>query len=311
MLIIGERAITLNDFHQILTGNEKISISAKAKERVKESYGFLESFYNDKIIYGINTGLVPMAQYRIDESDRIKLQDQAIRSHASGSGNPVDPQYIRSAMVVLLNNFLQGNSGIRPEVLELIKEMIKTPAHKALSQNKLKPISVHIREALSLINGTCFMTGIGIVNLMNEKLNNILPPFINLGELGVNFGMQGAQFSAASTAAENQSLSFLNYIHTIPNNNDNQDIVSMGTNSALLVKRVIENTYQIIAIEMISQDQAIDYLKIKRRTAAQNRSVFDELMQRVPWFEEDTIKYLEKKEIKDYLCTQFIDILNK
>lgn len=517
MLTIGDRAVTVNDFQKIIFGNEKISISATAKERVRKSHSFLESFYKDKIIYGINTGLGPMAQYRIDDADRISLQYNAIRSHASGTGDPVDPIYVRSSMVVLLNNFLQGHSGIHPEVVDLIKEMINRsivpvvpehggvgasgdlvqlahialaligegevywngrvmPARKVFSQNKLKPVKVHIREGLSLINGTCFMTGTGIINLinarnllswslmastvineivnsfgdsfsrelnevkmhegqnriaetvrkvlsdsklirsreehfynnnhnngnahkisdkvqeyyslrcipqilgpildtieysekvllneansscdnpvidygnrniyhggnfhgdyvsfemdklkigmtklsllidrqinylMNEKLNNILPPFVNLGKLGVNFGMQGAQFTATSTTAESQSLSFPNYIHSIPNNNDNQDIVSMGTNSALLAKRVIENTYQVLAIEMISLAQAIDYLKIRSRLSSRNKKIFDEIRERVPRFEEDTVKYLEIKEIKDYLCTRFIDILVK
>jgi len=81
--------------------------------------------------------------------------------------------------------------------------------------------------------------------LLNSKLNNILPPFVNLGKLGVNFGMQGAQFTATSTVAENQTLSFPMYVHSISCNNDNQDIVSMGTNGALIAKKVIENAYQV------------------------------------------------------------------
>ena len=515
MLTLGERDLTLSDFQNILTGNERITIAARAKERVKKSFSFLDSFHKEKIIYGINTGLGPMAQYRIDEEDRIKLQYNAIRSHASGSGAPVDPVYVRSAMVVLLNNLLRGHSGIHPLVVELIAEMINRnivpvvpehggvgasgdlvqlahialaligegevwvdgkiiPSEEALSQNKLKPVKVHIREGLSLINGTCFMTGTGIVNLMNarnllswslmastvineivnsfgdsfseelnrvklhggqkrvaetvrkmlkdsklirsreehfynnnhgntrkiadkvqeyyslrcipqilgpildtieysvkvllneansccdnpvidhtsrniyhggnfhgdyvslemdklkisiaklsllidrqinflmnEKLNNILPPFVNLGKTGVNFGMQGAQFTSASTAAENQSLSFPNYVHSIPNNNDNQDIVSMGTNSALLAKRVIDNTYQILAIEMISLAQAVDYLKVRNKLSTWNRNIFDEIRKLVPCFVEDTVKYLEIKKIKDYLCTRYIDIIVK
>ena len=79
--------------------------------------------------------------------------------------------------------------------------------------------------------------------LLNDKLNNKLPPFINLGRLGLNFGMQGAQFTATSTVAENQTLSFPMYVHSIPSNNDNQDIVSMGANASLITKKVIENSY--------------------------------------------------------------------
>ena len=87
--------------------------------------------------------------------------------------------------------------------------------------------------------------------LMNDKLNDKLPPFVNLGKLGVNFGMQGAQFTATSTVAENQTLSFPNYVHSISNNNDNQDIVSMGTNSAQFARKVIDNTYQVLSIELM------------------------------------------------------------
>src|SRR6478735_5652263 len=47
--------------------------------------------------------------------------------------------------------------------------------------------------------------------LLNDKLNQKLPPFINLGKLGLNFGIQGMQFMATSTTAENQTLSYPMY----------------------------------------------------------------------------------------------------
>jgi histidine ammonia-lyase len=72
MLTIGERELTLTDFQRIVSGNERIAIASKARERVKKSYKFLESFPKDKIIYGINTGLGPIARYRIDEEDSVK-----------------------------------------------------------------------------------------------------------------------------------------------------------------------------------------------------------------------------------------------
>src|SRR5690606_38695706 len=97
--------------------------------------------------------------------------------------------------------------------------------------------------------------------LMNPNLNGTLPPFVNLGKLGYNSGMQGVQFTATSTTAENPMLSNPMYVHSIPNNNYNQDIVSMGTNAALCAKKVIDNTFEVLAIAMISIIQAFDYLK--------------------------------------------------
>src|SRR5690606_7196409 len=49
--------------------------------------------------------------------------------------------------------------------------------------------------------------------LLNSSLNEILPSFVNLGTLGLNFGMQGAQFTATSTTAENQTLATPIYTH--------------------------------------------------------------------------------------------------
>ncbi len=97
--------------------------------------------------------------------------------------------------------------------------------------------------------------------LMNNKLNGKFPPFLNAGTLGLNFGYQGMQFTATSTTAENQALCTSVYVHSIPNNNDNQDIVSMGTNSALITKRVLENAFQVMSIHIMAVCQAVDLLE--------------------------------------------------
>ncbi len=141
--------------------------------------------------------------------------------------------------------------------------------------------------------------------LMNDKLNNKLPPFVNLGTLGLNLGMQGMQFTATSTVAENQTLSNSMYVHSIPNNNDNQDIVSMGTNSALLTKKVIENTYEVLAIHFIAIIQSIDYLDIHEKLSTKTRSVYEVLRKLVPKFVEDSTKYREIKSIKDHLMSSW------
>ena len=109
------------------------------------------------------------------------------------------------------------------------------------------------------------------------------------------------QFTATSTTAENQALSNSMYVYSIPNNNDNQDIVSMGTNSALFTKKVIENTFQVLSIELIAILQAIDYLKIENKLSNVSRKVYSDLRKIVPVFVEDTSKYEEIEKIKEFL----------
>jgi len=144
--------------------------------------------------------------------------------------------------------------------------------------------------------------------LMNNNLNKKLPPFVNLGTLGLNLGMQGIQFTAVSTAAENQTLSFPMYIHSIPNNNDNQDIVSMGTNSALIAKKVIENSYEVITIEFMSLVQAVDYLKCEDKLSPFTRKIYSDIRKIFPVFKEDSAQYQNMQSLKSYFLNTFPEI---
>jgi histidine ammonia-lyase len=496
--------LSLEQFESIVFRNDAIDISSEVMERVTASFNFLKEFSGNKIIYGVNTGFGPMAQYRINDEDTVQLQYNLIRSHASGTGKPLSPIFVKSSILARLNTLALGNSGVHPSVIYLMKELINrdiTPlifehggvgasgdlvqlAHLSLvligegevfykgekkntkevfEAEGLSPIKVEIREGLGLMNGTSVMTGIGVVNiknarmlldwsikiscaineivqayddhlsaalndtklhkgqqevaqrmrehlsdsqltrkrenhlytgentetifkekvqeyyslrcvpqilgpvldtitntalvleneinsandnpivdvknrqvyhggnfhgdyislemdklklvitklsmlaerqlnyLMNSRINEILPPFTNLGRLGFNFGLQGVQFTAVSTTAENQMLSNPMYVHSIPNNNDNQDIVSMGTNAAVITAKVIENTFEVLAIELMAVVQAIDALDYKNNISSATKRLYDEVREILPVFSEDMVMYPYVAGIKDYL----------
>ncbi len=496
--------LSLAEFEAIIFGKNKVAISDVVLDRVNESFNFLKEFSGNKVIYGVNTGFGPMAQYRIKESDQIQLQYNLIRSHSSGTGKPLNPECAKAAILARLNTLSLGNSGVHPSVIHLMAELInrditplifehggvgasgdlvqlshlalvligegevfykgeRRPTPEVFEIEGLKPIQVEIREGLALINGTSVMTGIGVVNvhyaqklldwslkascainelvqayddhfsaelnqtkrhkgqqevaermrknlsdstlirkredhlysgenteeifkekvqeyyslrcvpqilgpvletinnvasiledefnsandnpiidvknqhvyhggnfhgdyislemdklkivitkltmlaerqlnyLLNSKINELLPPFVNLGTLGFNFGMQGVQFVATSTTAESQMLSNPMYVHSIPNNNDNQDIVSMGTNAAVITSKVIENSFEVLAIELITIVQAIDYLGQKDKISSVTRKWYDDVRNIIPTFKEDQVMYPFVQKVKDYL----------
>jgi histidine ammonia-lyase len=137
--------------------------------------------------------------------------------------------------------------------------------------------------------------------LLNEKLNQIFPPFVNLGKLGLNFGVQGMQFTATSTVAENQTLSFPMYVHSIPNNNDNQDIVSMGCNAALMTRKVIDNSFQVLSIQLIAILQAIEYLQCQNNLSTITHNVYKNCRAICPVFIEDKPMYKEINQMIQFL----------
>lgn len=502
---------TIEQAIEVIYVGKKLVLDEDDLRRVEECYHFLEQFSADKVIYGINTGFGPMAQWRVDDNHLTELQYNIIRSHSTGAGEPLGDVEVKGAMLARLGSILQGKSGVHPEVPKLLVEFINRsiipfipqhgsvgasgdlvqlahlalcligegkvrykgewrPTAEVLAAEGLKPIGIHIREGLSITNGTSVMTGISTMNqvraeqlleratlaavwmneiaasfddfmaeplnscrrhegqqhiarrmremakgsqclqkrehelydnghseahvfehkvqayyslrcapqilgpiwetlqhsrqvieeelnsacdnpivdpvtenvyhggnfhgdyisleedkvkiamvrlvmtaerqlnyLFHDRINGILPPFLNMGTLGLNYGMQACQFTATSTTAECQTLAMPNYVHSIPNNNDNQDIVSMGTNTALLTKQVLANAYQVIAIQYIALAQATDCLNIADKLAPATRAMYDAIRSIMgpriddkPFYEEiaqiiDMIKTYDKK----------------
>lgn len=496
--------MTFDQFKAIIFEGKKVEITSETQRKVEESFLFLKQFAKNKIIYGVNTGFGPMAQYRINQEEQLQLQYNLIRSHASGMGDYFDTEVVKAVILSRLNTLSLGKSGVHFSTIELMKELINRDiiplifkhggvgasgdlvqlAHLALvligegevfyqgkcsstaeifKKEGLKPLQIHLREGLSLMNGTSVMTGLGAINifyaeklldwsikfscaineivqtyddhfsyelnqakqhqgqhiiaslmrnylsdskltkkradhlyngernedifkekvqeyyslrcvpqilgavyetissakeivenelnsasdnpiidvetkqvyhggnfhgdyislemdklklaitrlcmlserqlnyLLNPKINELLPAFVNAGKLGFNFGMQGVQFTATSTTAENQTLSNSMYVHSIPNNNDNQDIVSMGTNAATLTHKIIENTFEVLAIQVITIAQAIDITKNYEKLSSTTRQWFDKLRQIIPFFAEDMVMYPYLEKVKNFL----------
>jgi len=138
--------------------------------------------------------------------------------------------------------------------------------------------------------------------LLNSKINKILPQFLNIGKLGLNYGMQGVQFTATSTTAENQMLSNPMSVHSITCNNDNQDIVSMGTNSALITKKVIDNAFQVLSIQLMACVKAIEILKVETKVSNETNKIINSVQKLIGKHSaNDEIFYKRLIIIEDYL----------
>jgi histidine ammonia-lyase len=93
------------------------------------------------------------------------------------------------------------------------------------------------------------------------------------------------------------------YVHSIPNNNDNQDIVSMGCNAALMTGRVIDNAFAVLGIQLMTLLQAVDYLKCQSKLAPHTLEVYNQMRTIFPVFIEDKPKYKDLENVKRFLET--------
>ncbi|MDD3012256.1 MAG: histidine ammonia-lyase [Candidatus Gastranaerophilales bacterium] len=87
-----------------------------------------------------------------------------------------------------------------------------------------------------------------------------LPPFLT-NDSGINSGLMIVQYTAASLVSENKILAHPASVDSIPTSLDKEDHVSMGATAALKAENIIKNTRNVLAIELLTAYQGINFLK--------------------------------------------------
>ena len=512
MILLDGYTLTSKQLLTLSYSEEKIGITPEILEKIKKSNEFLNSANSRYNIYGVNTGLGPMAQFSVSDEKLIDLQYNLIRSHHTGYPVYLGLPECKSVFIARLNTLVRGHSAVSDALIRHMIQMYnegvvpcvplhggvgasgdlvqlahiaaviigegmsyadgqRLPTSEAFSKKGLQGIKLALREGLALINGRSAMTGVAALNisfaktalewmlilsvminevmeafddhfssemndtkrhkgqqeiaslarqildgsklmrsrndhwdknksedyfkekvqeyysmrcipqilgpvydtlafsgkiiedelnstndnpiidyktkniyhggnfhgdyislemdklklvmtrlsmlserqlnyLLNSQLNGKLPPFINLSVLGLNFGLQGMQFTATSTTSENQTLSASSYTHSIPCNNDNQDIVSMGFNAACIASRIIDNTFEVIAIEAVAVLQAVDALKLYDQLSPFNKKIYEELRNIFPVITSDRETSQEQETLRIFLKHNGKELMN-
>jgi len=111
--------------------------------------------------------------------------------------------------------------------------------------------------------------------LVNPALNEGLPPFLAAGA-GLNSGFMMPQVTAAALVSENKVLAHPASVDSITTSGNKEDFVSMGMHASTKLKRVVENTRQVLAIEAMAAAQALDFLlplKTSKRLLAAHAAI--------------------------------------
>src|SRR5438105_11976072 len=162
---LSGKTLSLEGIAAVAFGSERVKIAASARSRILASRKVIDQIVaRDNVVYGINTGFGKLADVRIPHEEIGVLQLNLVRSHACGIGSPLSEPEVRAMMLLRANVLALGFSGIRPEVIELLCEMLNARVHPVVPERgsvgasgDLAPLA-HL--ALSLIGeGEAFFDG--------------------------------------------------------------------------------------------------------------------------------------------------------
>ncbi len=133
-----------------------------------------------------------------------------------------------------------------------------------------------------------------------------LPKYL-VTEPGLNSGFMIPQYTAANIVSQNKGLCWPASCDSIPSSQGQEDHVSMGSNSATKLVRVVDNTETVLAIELFNAAQALEFRR-PLKSSPVLETIFADYRKEVPFVERDTymhpliVKSIEFLHRETYLC---------
>ena len=487
---ISTTHLSIDQIEKIIVSGAKLKLSEEAKTKIIACRNYLDEKIkaSDEPVYGINTGFGSLYKERIDKKELEKLQENIIKSHACGAGEPIPGHIVKLILLLKVQSLSYGHSGVQLKTVERLIDFYNNNvlpvvyeygslgasgdlaplAHlclpligegeadlngkvfsgkEILKQMGWEPIQLMAKEGLALLNGTQFMAAFGVWNLIEAKkilkLSNLIgalsidafdgriEPFnpkvhairpqpgqakvaaevfkhlegseliqqykihvqdpysfrcipqvhgathdaldyvekvftneingvtdnpnvfpeddliisagnfhgqplalaldfltLAIAELGniserrtyqlisgsrdlpnylvanpgINSGLMIPQYTAASIVSQNKNLCHPASSDSIVSSNGQEDHVSMGANAATKAYKVVNNLYEILAIELMTATQALD-LRRPLKSSPKIEDLVNNFRKVVPFIEEDRILHNDMAAATEFLKT--------
>lgn len=129
--IHGDR-LTLEDVERVALGDPPptLRLSDRARPAIEAARSMVEAAVAEgRVVYGLTTGFGALAEVVVPPARIEELQENLIRSHAAGVGEPLPEAEVRAIMLLRANVLALGHSGVRVEVVERLLAMLDRRVH--------------------------------------------------------------------------------------------------------------------------------------------------------------------------------------
>lgn len=130
MIELDGENLALEDAARVVFAGEPVRMGERARAQVARSAARVEEIVTAGVpVYGINTGFGALSTESIPGDHLRELQRNIILSHSVGVGDPLPEPAVRAMILFRINSFLKGASGIRPEPIEYLIDLLNAGIH--------------------------------------------------------------------------------------------------------------------------------------------------------------------------------------
>ena len=160
------------------------------------------------------------------------------------------------------------------------------------------PVSLPLDTLGAAVTMVCVLSERRLNRLTNPALSAGLPPFLTKGA-GMFSGLMLSQYTADMQIVEQRILSSPAFTQSIPAAADQEDFVSMGMNSALKTRTILDAAHGVLGIELMAAAQGLDFRTFTpgRGTSAAHA----EVRRHVAFLDQDRPLYADHNAMKNGL----------
>lgn len=134
-LHIDDASVTLPQLRAVWQNRCELTLGETALQRVAAAEAQVnEVLAGGDQVYGVNTGFGQFAEVRISDDELLLLQENLIRSHAVGVGDLLPDETVRLIMVLKVIGLSRGCSGVRPQLVQALCELVNHNIYPAIPQ---------------------------------------------------------------------------------------------------------------------------------------------------------------------------------
>ena len=209
-LLIDGETLTIDDAYSVAIDRRRVGLAPHARARMLRTRKVVEGIVaRNEVVYGVTTGFGKLSEVAIPPDRLAELQVNLVRSHSCGVGDRLPEREVRAMMLLRANVIAKGCSGARPELVDLLLDMLNADvyppipeqgsvgasgdlaplAHLALAligeatllkgdrelpdtsmrELGLTPVVLGPKEGITLINGTQTHTAVALIALVHAK----------------------------------------------------------------------------------------------------------------------------------------------
>src|SRR5579871_4615458 len=124
-VMVDGSALAIDDVVAVARGQAKATLAPEVAQRMEFSRSVVvQALSGGAPVYGVNTGFGALVDTPIGEADLTTLQGAIVRSHAAGTGAPLDDQTVRAVLLLRARTLAAGYSGVRVDLPARLLELL-------------------------------------------------------------------------------------------------------------------------------------------------------------------------------------------